>query len=257
MCNTVSVSAPIEHTLRGGWTAEPHPLPAHALRWLRSRIGPTDRTPADPTHVVARSALPADAQAAPPECAKPEKLETEMSESTYGALQASMELLSKKKYDEAEKLQAEYEIVKVQLAPVELPKPVAKKNDAIIVPGMVFEGSGENRGGGALHKLTGVKLKMSSSYHPETDGARERTNKTVNQCMRYYVDRNHKGWVRALPRVRFHIMNTVNASTGCPPFSYTPGVRLAYCPPSFLALEPQRSMKPHALAHSYRSSSTT
>jgi alkyldihydroxyacetonephosphate synthase len=61
MCNTVSVS---EHTLRGGWTAEPHPLPAHALRWLRSRIGPTDRTPADPTHVVARSALPADAQAA-------------------------------------------------------------------------------------------------------------------------------------------------------------------------------------------------
>src|SRR5712671_5623395 len=41
------------------------------------------------------------AQAAPPECAKPEKLETEMSESTYGALQASMELLSKKKYDEA------------------------------------------------------------------------------------------------------------------------------------------------------------
>src|SRR6266702_2058086 len=61
MCNTVSVS---EHTLRGGWTAEPHPLPAHALRWLRSRIGPTDRTPADPTHVVARSALPADAKAA-------------------------------------------------------------------------------------------------------------------------------------------------------------------------------------------------
>jgi hypothetical protein len=70
----------------------------------------------------------------------------------------------------------------------------------------------------ALHKLTGIKLKMSSSYHPETDGASERTNKTVNQCMRYYVDRNHKGWVRALPRVHFHIMNTVNASTGMSPF---------------------------------------
>jgi hypothetical protein len=29
----------------------------------------------------------------------------------------------------------------------------------------------------ALHKLTGVKLKMSTSYHPETDGSSERTNK--------------------------------------------------------------------------------
>jgi hypothetical protein len=31
----------------------------------------------------------------------------------------------------------------------------------------------------ALHTLTGIKLKMSSAYHPETDGASERTNKTV------------------------------------------------------------------------------
>jgi len=83
----------------------------------------------------------------------------------------------------------------------------------------------------ALHKLTGVKLKMSSSYHPETDGASERTNKTVNQCMRYYVDRNHKGWVRALPRVRFHIMNTVNASTGMSPFQLHLGRSPRILPP--------------------------
>ena len=35
----------------------------------------------------------------------------------------------------------------------------------------------------ALHKLTGVKLKMSTSYHPETDGSSEWTNKTVNQAI--------------------------------------------------------------------------
>jgi len=39
----------------------------------------------------------------------------------------------------------------------------------------------------ALHKLTGVKLKMSSAYHPQKDGASERTNKTVNQALRYHV----------------------------------------------------------------------
>ena len=35
----------------------------------------------------------------------------------------------------------------------------------------------------ALHKLTGIKLKMSTSYHPETDGSSEWTNKTINQAI--------------------------------------------------------------------------
>ena len=66
----------------------------------------------------------------------------------------------------------------------------------------------------ALHKLIGVKLKLSTAYHPETDGSSERTNKTVNQCLRFHVERNQKGWKRALPRIRFFLMNTVNKSTG-------------------------------------------
>jgi len=65
----------------------------------------------------------------------------------------------------------------------------------------------------ALTKLMGVNLKMSSSYHPETDGASEQSNKTINQMLCYHVRRNQKGWVCALPRIRFQIMNTVNAST--------------------------------------------
>jgi hypothetical protein len=47
----------------------------------------------------------------------------------------------------------------------------------------------------ALHKLTGVKLKMSTAYHPETDGSSKRTNKTVNQALHFHVERNQKGWV--------------------------------------------------------------
>jgi hypothetical protein len=66
----------------------------------------------------------------------------------------------------------------------------------------------------ALHALTGVKIKMSTTYHPETDGASERTNKSVIQAIRYYVERNQKGWSKALPKIRFDLMNTVNASTG-------------------------------------------
>ena len=65
-----------------------------------------------------------------------------------------------------------------------------------------------------LHKLTGVKLKLSTAYHPETDGASECTNKTVNQALRYHVKRNQLGWVGALPRIHFDLMNSINKSTG-------------------------------------------
>lgn len=61
------MNEPIAHTLRGGWTAEPHRLPDRALRWLRTRTGLADvSTPAAPdsTHSVPDSALPADAHAA-------------------------------------------------------------------------------------------------------------------------------------------------------------------------------------------------
>lgn len=82
-----------------------------------------------------------------------------------------------------------------------------------------------------LHRLTGVKLNMSTSYHPESDGASERTNKTVNQLLRYEVDRNQKGWVNALPHIRFAIMNTENASTGVTPFQLKSGHSPRLLPP--------------------------
>jgi hypothetical protein len=83
----------------------------------------------------------------------------------------------------------------------------------------------------ALHVLTGTKIKMSSSFHPETDGASERTNKTINQMLRYHVERNQKGWVKALPLIRFNIMNTVNKSTGFSPFQLRMGRSPRVIPP--------------------------
>jgi hypothetical protein len=35
----------------------------------------------------------------------------------------------------------------------------------------------------ALHSLTGIKLKLSTAYHPETDSASKRSNKTINQAL--------------------------------------------------------------------------
>ncbi|KAJ3576874.1 hypothetical protein NP233_g105 [Leucocoprinus birnbaumii] len=71
--------------------------------------------------------------------------------------------------------------------------------------------------------LLNIKRLMSTSFHPETDGASERTNKTVVQCLHFFIERNQSGWVRALPRVRFNIMNSVNASTGLSGFQLKTG----------------------------------
>ena len=65
--------------------------------------------------------------------------------------------------------------------------------------------------------LTGIKAKMSSAYHPQTNGSREHTNKTVEQCLRFHVERNQKGWKCALLRIH-QMMNTINKSTKFSPF---------------------------------------
>ncbi|OJT13242.1 Transposon Tf2-12 polyprotein [Trametes pubescens] len=85
----------------------------------------------------------------------------------------------------------------------------------------------------ALHKLMGVKLNMSTAFHPETDGSSERSNKTVVQMLRYHVARNQSSWVRALPLIRFQLMSTVNASTGYTPFHLRHGRSPRVVPPIF------------------------
>lgn len=64
-----------------------------------------------------------------------------------------------------------------------------------------------------LNELTGVKLKMSSAYHPQTDRSSECSNKAANQSIWYFMQSNQTGWVKALPIICFNIMNTINSST--------------------------------------------
>ena len=94
-----------------------------------------------------------------------------------------------------------------------------------------------------LHTLTGVKLKISTSYHPETDGSSERTNKTVIQCIRFAVEQDQLGWVKALPKIRFDIMNTTNCSTGFSPFQLRFGRSPRLLPPLFRSTNVQPTEK--------------
>ena len=69
-----------------------------------------------------------------------------------------------------------------------------------------------------LHNLIGTRLRMSSAYHPQSDGATERANRTVTQMLRQCIHPNQKDWVAHLPAIEFAINSARSVSTGYAPF---------------------------------------
>jgi len=74
-----------------------------------------------------------------------------------------------------------------------------------------------------LHKLIGSQLKMSSAYHPETDGATERANHTIIQMLCQCIGDRQRDWVAKLPAMEFAINLSRSESTGYAPFFLNTG----------------------------------
>ena len=74
-----------------------------------------------------------------------------------------------------------------------------------------------------LNKLIGTQLKMSSAYHPETDGSTERANRTITQMLRQCIGTKQTDWVSKLPSVEFAINSARSESTGYAPFFLNTG----------------------------------
>jgi len=70
----------------------------------------------------------------------------------------------------------------------------------------------------AMSKLLGTKLRMSTAYHPETDGQTENANKTIKQVLRSCVNDHQDDWDEHLTLVEFAINSSVSPSTGFSPF---------------------------------------
>lgn len=73
-----------------------------------------------------------------------------------------------------------------------------------------------------------TRLRMSSSFHPQTDGQTERMNRLVEETLRHYVNPTQSDWDEHLPMVEFAINDSKNASIGTTPFklNYTWDVKL-------------------------------
>ncbi|GBG74902.1 hypothetical protein CBR_g19415 [Chara braunii] len=68
-----------------------------------------------------------------------------------------------------------------------------------------------------LHEVYGSQLRFSSSYHPQTDGQTEVTNKTLGNILRKFV-RDDQQWDLHLAHVEIAYNHTLSPATGMSPF---------------------------------------
>ena len=69
----------------------------------------------------------------------------------------------------------------------------------------------------------GTKPKLSTAFHPETDGQTENANAGLKQYLRAYVNYNQNDWVDFLAIAEFEANSDTSASTGLSPFLATKG----------------------------------
>jgi hypothetical protein len=69
-----------------------------------------------------------------------------------------------------------------------------------------------------LMRLIGTQLKMSSAFHPQTDGLTERYNRVLEEYLRSYVSATYDDWDEWLPLAQFAVNNSKQESLNATPF---------------------------------------
>ena len=82
----------------------------------------------------------------------------------------------------------------------------------------------------SLCYFLGIKRRLSTAFHPQTDGQTERQNSTMEAYLRAFVNFEQNDWARLLPMAEFAYNNAKNASTGHTPFELNCGYhpRMSY-----------------------------
>ncbi|KAI1677238.1 rve domain containing protein [Pyrenophora tritici-repentis] len=69
----------------------------------------------------------------------------------------------------------------------------------------------------------GTAPKLSTAYHPETDGQTENANADLKQYLRSYVNYLQDDWAQLLPLAEFEANSAISSATGVSPFQATKG----------------------------------
>ena len=72
--------------------------------------------------------------------------------------------------------------------------------------------------------LLGVKSKLSTAFHPETDGLTESVNQTIEQYLRHYCSWKQDDWDELLPMAEFAYNSAKSETTRISPFEANYGM---------------------------------
>jgi hypothetical protein len=70
----------------------------------------------------------------------------------------------------------------------------------------------------AFYELLQTDIRLTSSYHPQSNGGSERFNRTLIEALRSYVNARHDDWDEYLVHIEFAYNSSVNPATGFSPF---------------------------------------
>ena len=77
-------------------------------------------------------------------------------------------------------------------------------------------------------KKLGIKTRLSTAFHPQTDGQTERMNSTLEQYLGAYVNYQQDDWNELLPMAEFTYNNGFQESTNHTPFFAIYGTKPEY-----------------------------
>ena len=66
--------------------------------------------------------------------------------------------------------------------------------------------------------ISQIKRRLSTAFHPQTDGQTERMNQTLEHYLRVFCDEEQTNWAHLLPHAEFVCNSAVNATTKTTPF---------------------------------------
>ena len=77
-----------------------------------------------------------------------------------------------------------------------------------------------------LNRMLGIKTKLSTVFHPQTDGQTERMNQELEQYLWFFIEHRQKDWPEWLVAAEFAINNKVHTATKVSPFMANYGKEL-------------------------------
>jgi len=74
-----------------------------------------------------------------------------------------------------------------------------------------------------LNRMLGIESKLSTAFHPQTDGQMERVNQELEQYLRMFINHRQEQWPDWLGTAEFAYNNKIHSSTKVLPFKASYG----------------------------------